>query len=77
MSIYQLIFTHKNISKALWDNDIKNIQNGRKILFKNDQDTENEQWEIQISTSNLILTHKNTPKATWDDDIHTLHINKI
>ena len=26
------IFTHKNIPKALWDNDIHNLQYGRKIL---------------------------------------------
>ena len=28
MSTYQLIFTHTNISKNLWDNDIYTLQNG-------------------------------------------------
>ena len=54
MRIYQLIFTHKNIPKALWDNDIHTIivrENivviihiyGDKaifLLFYDDQDTE-------------------------------------
>ena len=30
MSIFELIFTHKNIPKTLWDNDIHTLQNGRK-----------------------------------------------
>ena len=34
MSIYQLIFTHKNISKANWYNDIHTLQNVRKILWQ-------------------------------------------
>ena len=34
MIIYQLIFTHKNISKALWYNDIHTLQNGRNILWQ-------------------------------------------
>ena len=46
MRIYQLILTHKNTSKALWDNDIHTLQNGRKMfrfpLFYDDQDTESE-----------------------------------
>ena len=33
MTISQLIFTNKNISKAIWDNDIHTLQNGRKILW--------------------------------------------
>ena len=33
MSISQPIFTNKNISKALWGNDIHTIQYGRKILW--------------------------------------------
>ena len=32
MTISQLIFTHKNISKAIWENDIPTLQIGRKIL---------------------------------------------
>ena len=30
---YQLIFTRQTISKDLRDNDIHNLQNGRKILW--------------------------------------------
>ena len=33
MSTSQLIITHKNISKALFDNDIHTLLNGRKILW--------------------------------------------
>ena len=54
MSTYKPIFTHKIISKALWDNDIHTIQNEKKIvvilhiyvtraiylLFYDDQDIE-------------------------------------
>ena len=32
MSISQPIFTHKNISKAIWDNAINTVQDGRKML---------------------------------------------
>ena len=59
MRKYQLIFAHKNISKALWDNDIHTLQNGRKnmviihiygagaifLLFYDDQATTSEKWE--------------------------------
>ena len=34
MSTSQLIFTHNNIPKALWDNDIHTLQNGRNALWK-------------------------------------------
>ena len=34
MSTSQLIFTHKNISKALWDNNMHTLKNGRKTLWK-------------------------------------------
>ena len=34
MRTYQIIITHKNISKALWENDIHNLQNGRKELWQ-------------------------------------------
>ena len=54
MRISKIILTHKNISKALWDNDIHTIQNEKKIvvilhiyvtratylLFYDDQDIE-------------------------------------
>ena len=54
MRIYQLIFTHKNIPKALWDNDIHTLKIRENIvviihiygdkaiflLFYDDQDTE-------------------------------------
>ena len=33
MRIYQLIFTHKHISKAQWDNDILTVLKRRKILW--------------------------------------------
>ena len=56
MSIYQAIFNHKNISKALWDNYIHTLQYRRKtvvvlhiygtlfifLLFFYHQDTESE-----------------------------------
>ena len=57
MSISQPIFTNTNISKALWDNDINTVQDGRKnvvivfniygalaisLLFCDYQDTESE-----------------------------------
>ena len=32
ISTSKLILTHKNISKALWDNDIHTLKNERKIL---------------------------------------------
>ena len=35
MSISQLIFTHKTISKAIWDNDIHTLKRGRKITTEN------------------------------------------
>ena len=42
------------------------------VLFYDDQDTEKDLCEIQISTSQLIFTNKNISKALWDNDIHTL-----
>ena len=33
MTISQLIFANKNISKAIWDNDIQTIQNGRNTMW--------------------------------------------
>ena len=68
----QLIFARKNISKALWDNDIHNLQNGRKIviilhiywaiaiflLFYDDQDTLSTECEIYMTISQLIFTNK-------------------
>ena len=32
-SISQLISTHKNIPKTLWENDIHSLQNGRKRVW--------------------------------------------
>ena len=34
MTIYQLKFTNKNMSKDIWDNDVQTLQNGIKILWK-------------------------------------------
>ena len=34
MTISQIIFTNKNISKDLWDNGIHNLQNGINILWQ-------------------------------------------
>ena len=73
MRIYQLIFTHKNIPKALWDNDIHTIivrENivviihiyGDKaifLLFYDDQDTDSQYLERHKSVSQLIWTHIN------------------
>ena len=56
MSSSQIVFTHKKVSKYLWENDIRTLQNGRKIveiihicvtraiyiLFYDDQDTGSE-----------------------------------
>ena len=42
------------------------------LLFYDDQDTETEEWEMQMSTSQLIFTHKNTPKAPWKTYNNTL-----
>ena len=60
ISISQLIFTHKNIPKNIWDNNIHTLQNGRNIvitlhiygdisiflLFNDDQDTLSNKCEI-------------------------------
>ena len=45
---------------------------GSFILYYDDQDTESDEWEIKMSTSQLIFTHKNIPKATFKNYIHNL-----
>ena len=45
-------------------------------LFHDDQDTDNEKWEIQISTSKLILNRRNISKDILDNDICTLKIGE-
>ena len=69
MRISQVILKHKNIPKTLWDNDLHNLQNGRKmvmichiygaiaifLLFYDDQDTLSTECEIQIKISKLIF----------------------
>ena len=40
MITFQVIFTHKNISKALWNNDIHTLQNTflqKQLIFTNGQ----------------------------------------
>ena len=85
MSISQPIFTHKNISKALWDNDIHTLQDERKIvvvlhiygvlaislLFCVHQDTELEYLEMEIGVSQSIFTQK-IPQDIRYQDIHPL-----
>ena len=72
ISISPLIFTHIYIPKALLDNDIHALQNGRKnfvviihmnvaravfLLLNDYTDTESEELEIKIGISALILTN--------------------
>ena len=42
------------------------------LLFCDDKDTEYEQQEIEMNTSQLIFTHKNISRALGDNDIHNL-----
>ena len=42
------------------------------LLFYGDQGTENEYWEIKMSTNKPIFTHKIISKALLDNNIHTI-----
>ena len=73
MRIYQPIFTRKNISKALREEYIHTLQDGRKILwwfflfveiepfstFCDHQEIEYESREIEIGVAGPILTQNN------------------
>ena len=41
------------------------------VLFCDQQDTESESYEIEISTSQPIFAHNKIPKDVWDKNIHT------
>ena len=67
MSTFQRIFTHKNISKALWDNYIHTLPNGRNIV------------ELFIFMDLdpyayyfMVIHHESISKALWDIDFNTI-----
>ena len=57
MSISQTIFTHKNISKALWDNNIHNLQYGWRIYCGNSYYVFTKR--LNLSNVKYILAHLN------------------
>ena len=42
------------------------------LLFCDNQDTESESCEIEMSISQPIFTHKKIPKNLWGKSIHNL-----
>ena len=80
ISTARKIFNKKR-SKALCDNYIYTIQDGRKycghtsyfwakgisLLFCNHKDTKSESQEMEIGEAGQIFTHKNISTALWDN----------